>query len=183
MRRLLLPLLLLLWLPAAAQDSRYRGTNAAVEFPEGLDWINTAQPLTLAGLQGHIVLLDFWTYGCMNCVHVIPDLKALQEKYDEELVVIGVHSAKFSNEAVTDNIKMIAERYGRQEPIVNDAAFEIWRSYGMNAWPGFILIDPEGRVVGRHAGEGIFDLFDSILSGMIPVCEARRTPVRQPLHC
>src|SRR5690554_5093349 len=181
MRRLLLPLLLLLWLPAAAQDSRYLGTNAAVEFPEGLDWINTAQPLTLAGLQGRIVLLDFWTYGCINCVHVIPDLKALQDKYDEELVVIGVHSAKFTNEARTENIRLIADRYGREEPIVNDADFEIWRAYGMNAWPGFMLIDPEGNAVGRHAGEGIFDLFDGIISEMIPLFESRGTLQRQPL--
>src|SRR5690625_2548963 len=77
---------------------------------------------------------------------------------------------------------MIADLYCLQIAIVNDAAFEICLSYGMTSWSGFILIDPEGRVVGRHAGEGIFDLFDSIISEMIPVFEARGTLVRQPLQ-
>ena len=165
-----------------AQTEDWIGTLPAVEFPAGLDWINASEPVTLESLQGRIVLLDFWTYGCINCVHVIPDLKALQEKYPEELVVIGVHSAKFTNEAVTDNIRLIAERYGRSEPIVNDADFEIWRSYGMNAWPGFIVIDPEGNVVGRHSGEGIYALFDDVFSSMIDTFERRGTLQRQPLE-
>ena len=174
-------LALTLLLSQAVPAQEYVGQAPAREFPTGLDWINTDEPLTLAGLRGRIVLLDFWTYGCINCVHVIPDLAALQAKYDEELVVIGVHSAKFANEALTDNIALIAERYGRNEPIVNDADFAIWRSYGMNAWPGFVLIDPEGRIVGSHAGEGIFELFDHLIGSMIPIFENRGTLQRQPL--
>ena len=185
MNRLLpvfLAIMFLLPQAAPAQSEDWVGTVPAVEFPAGLDWINTEEPLTLQSLQGRIVLLDFWTYGCINCVHVIPDLKALQEKYAEELVVIGVHSAKFSNEAVTDNIRLIAERYGRFEPIVNDADFEIWRSYGMNAWPSFIVIDPEGRIVGRHSGEGIYAVFDEVIGSMIDTFERRGTLRRQPLE-
>ncbi len=185
MNRLLpvfLALLFLLPQAAPAQSEDWIGTVPAAEFPDGLDWINTDEPVSLESLRGRIVLLDFWTYGCINCVHVIPDLKALQEKYDEELVVIGVHSAKFTNEAVTDNIRLIAERYGRTEPIVNDGDFDIWRSYGMNAWPGFIVIDPEGRVVGRHSGEGIYPIFDEIFTSMIDTFERRGTLKRQPLE-
>lgn len=174
-------LLALAW-AQRAPDRNYVGSQPAIEFPAGLDWINTPEPLVLADLRGKVVLLDFWTYGCINCVHVIPELKALQEKYAEELVVIGVHSAKFSNEGETANIRLIAERYGRNEPIVNDRDFRIWRSYGMNAWPGFILIDPEGKILGRHAGEGIFDLFDGLISGMINVFEERGTLKRSPLQ-
>ena len=101
--------------PGSAQS--YVGRTPAPEFPPGLDWINTDRELTLEELRGKIVLLDFWTYGCINCIHVIPDLHALETKYADELVVIGVHSAKFYNESETDNIRMIAQRYDRTHQI------------------------------------------------------------------
>src|SRR5262249_57390257 len=74
-------------------------------------WLNTDKPLSLAALKGKVVLLDFWTYGCINCMHIIPDLKRLEKKYPNELVVIGVHSAKFENEKNTENIRRIILRY------------------------------------------------------------------------
>ena len=166
--------------PGSAQS--YVGRAPAPEFPPGLDWINTDRELTLEELRGKIVLLDFWTYGCINCIHVIPDLHALETKYADELVVIGVHSAKFYNESETDNIRMIAQRYDRTHPIVNDAAFAIWGQYGIRAWPSFILIDPDGNVLGRHEGEGIYDLFDEVIAGMIQVFEERGTLDRTPLE-
>lgn len=166
--------------PTIAQS--YVGRTPAVEFPPGLDWINTDAPLTLEELEGRVVLLDFWTYGCINCIHVIPDLHALEQKYASELVVIGVHSAKFYNESETENIRMIAERYDRTHPIVNDSAFTIWSSYGIRAWPSFILIDPEGNVLGRHEGEGIYDLFDGVIAGMITTFEERGTLDRTPIE-
>ncbi len=166
--------------PGAAQS--FVGRAPAPEFPPGLDWINTDRALTLEELRGKVVLLDFWTYGCINCIHVIPDLHALMAKYEDELVVIGVHSAKFYNESETANIRLIAERYGRTEPIVNDAAFTIWSEYGIRAWPSFILIDPEGNILGRHEGEGIYDLFDEVISGMVEVFDERGTLDRTPLQ-
>lgn len=159
----------------------YVGSAPAHEFPTGLDWLNTDKPLTLASLSGKIVLLDFWTYGCINCIHVIPDLKALEEKYANELVVIGVHSAKFLNEARTENIRLVAERYGRTEPIVNDAEFKIWQEYNISAWPSFVLIDPEGHILGRHAGEGIYQVFDDVIARVIDTFAARGTLDRTPL--
>jgi len=153
----------------------YVGTAPAHEFPPGLDWINTDKPLTLGDLRGKIVLLDFWTYGCINCIHVIPELQALEEKYADELVVIGVHSAKFLNESKTENIRLVAERYGRTEPIVNDLRFEVWKSYNVSAWPSFVLIDPEGNILGRHAGEGVYDAFDEDIAGMIDTFAERGT--------
>lgn len=159
----------------------YVGSAPAHEFPTGLDWINTDKPLPLSSLSGKIVLLDFWTYGCINCIHVIPDLKALEEKYPNELVVIGVHSAKFLNEARTENIRLVAERYGRTEPIVNDAEFKIWQDYNISAWPSFVLIDPEGHILGRHAGEGVYRVFDDVIAGMIDTFAARGTLDRTPL--
>jgi len=165
--------------PTAAQS--FVGSTLAREFPAGLDWVNTSRPLTLAELRGKVVVLDFWTYGCINCIHVIPDLKALEAKYPDELVVVGVHSAKFLNEAETVNIGLVAERYGRTEPIVNDAAFEVWRAYNVRAWPTLVLIDPEGNVLGRHEGEGAFEPLDAAIAGMIATFDARGTLVRTPL--
>jgi thiol-disulfide isomerase/thioredoxin len=89
----------------------YAGQVPAPEFPTNLDWLNTGRPLSLSELRGKVVLLDFWTYGCINCIHIIPDLKQLEEDFAEELVVIGVHSAKFENEGETENIRRIILRY------------------------------------------------------------------------
>ena len=80
------------------------GVVHAPAFPIDLDWLNTDRPLTMSDLEGKIVLLDFWTYGCINCMHVLPDLKRLEQKYGDELVVIGIHSAKFATEKETDAI-------------------------------------------------------------------------------
>lgn len=130
-------------------------------------WLNTDKPLTLAGLKGKVVLLDFWTYGCINCIHIIPDLKKLEKKYPNELVVIGVHSAKFDNEKDTENIRQIILRYEIEHPIVNDADFAIWRSYAVNAWPTRYLIDPAGYIIGRLSGEGGYEALDSAIAASI----------------
>ncbi|MDK2944432.1 MAG: hypothetical protein PWQ24_1147, partial [Mesotoga sp.] len=90
----------------------------AIEFPESSKWINVERPLTLADLRGYVVLLDFWTYCCINCIHVIPDLKWLEKKYeDSPFVVIGVHSAKFENEHDERNIRAAVQRYEIQHPV------------------------------------------------------------------
>ena len=117
-------LLLLATASARAQDGkggddvagRREGRVRAPELEGGRGWLNTERPLTLAALRGKVVLLDFWTYGCINCMHVIPDLKRLEEKYPKELVVIGVHSAKFENEKETENIRRIILRYQHRAP-------------------------------------------------------------------
>ena len=145
----------------------YAGTVPAPEFPTGLDWINTPQPLQLSELRGKIVLLDFWTYGCINCIHVIPDLKRLEAEYADELVVIGVHSAKFLNEGETENIRQVVMRYGVDHPVVNDKDFAVWRNWGAQAWPTIALIDPAGNVVGMQAGEGVYDVVQPVIEGLV----------------
>jgi thiol-disulfide isomerase/thioredoxin len=130
-------------------------------------WLNTDKPLSLAGLKGKVVLLDFWTYGCINCIHIIPDLNRLEKKYPNELVVIGVHSAKFENEKDIENIRRIILRYEIEHPIVNDADFNIWRSYAVNAWPTRYLIDPAGYIIGRLSGEGSYDVLDQTIGDTI----------------
>ena len=130
-------------------------------------WLNTDKPLSLAGLKGKVVLLDFWTYGCINCMHIIPDLKKLEKKYPNELVVIGVHSAKFENEKDTENIRRIILRYEIEHPIVNDADFRIWKAYAVKAWPTRYLIDPAGYVIGKLSGEGGYEALDKVIGDTI----------------
>ena len=130
-------------------------------------WLNTDKPLSLAGLKGKVVLLDFWTYGCINCIHIIPDLKKLEKKYPNELVVIGVHSAKFENEKDTENIRRIILRYEIEHPIVNDADFKIWNAYAVKAWPTRYLIDPAGYVIGKLSGEGSYEALDKVIGDTI----------------
>ena len=144
-----------------------RGRVRAPELAGGRGWLNTDKPLSLAALRGKVVLLDFWTYGCINCMHIIPDLKKLEKKYPNELVVIGVHSAKFENEKDTENIRRIVLRYEIEHPIVNDADFAIWKSYTVNAWPTRYLIDPAGYIIGKLSGEGGYEALDKAIADSI----------------
>lgn len=145
----------------------YEGRAAAATFPPGLDWLNVDRPLTMQGLRGKIIILDFWTYGCINCIHMIPVLEQIEEKYADEVVVIGVHSAKFETEGQTDNLRQIVQRYDLHHPVINDNAFTVWQTYGVRAWPTTVIIDPRGNVVVREAGEIPFAAFDAYLSGMV----------------
>jgi len=167
--RWLVVLMFGLWLSgtSAAQDERFVGRTPAPDFPPGLDWLNVEQPLSLSDLRGKIVLLDFWTYGCINCIHMVPVLSEVGAKYHREVVIISVHSAKFTNEGQTDNLRQIVRRYGIEHPVVNDRDFAIWRSYGISAWPSFVVIDPRGNVVARDVGEIPFSIFDTYLGAMI----------------
>jgi DNA-binding beta-propeller fold protein YncE len=153
----------------------------APELAGAVDWLNVPAPLSLAALRGKVVLLDFWTYGCINCMHILPALRRLEEKYRRELVVIGVHSAKFANERKSENIAHVLVRYDIDHPVANDARFEIWRAYGARAWPTLVLVDPEGYVVASASGEGTTDAFDRAIAAVIQVFDARglidRTPI------
>jgi len=162
-------------------SSRERGRVRAPELEGGRGWLNTDKPLSIAGLRGKVVLLDFWTYGCVNCMHVIPDLKRLEEKYPNELVVIGVHSAKFENEKETENIRRIVLRYGLEHPVVNDADFRIWNSYAVRAWPTQVLIDTAGYVVGQVAGEGHYVDLDGAIGKLVAEAKQRGTLDARPL--
>jgi len=135
----------------------------APELTGGASWFNVSKPLTLADLKGKVVLLDFWTYCCINCMHIIPDLKKLETKYSKELVVIGVHSAKFQNEREAENIRQAILRYEIEHPVINDSNFAIWQAYGARAWPTLVLIDPEGNIVGSDTGEGHYEILDKLI--------------------
>jgi DNA-binding beta-propeller fold protein YncE len=164
------------------QMPEYEGKVNAPEFPAQLEWLNTERPLSIRELRGKIVLLDFWTYCCINCIHVIPDLKKLEKKYPNELVVIGVHSAKFTTERETDNIRQAILRYEIEHPVVNDSGMDVWQQYVVNAWPTLVLIDPAGKVVGRKSGEGVFAPFDQAISSLIEIFDAKKLLDRRPLN-
>jgi len=175
--------------PALAQDNApsFMGNPdvPAPEFPADLDWLNVPHGLSFEeDLRGKIVVLDFWTYGCINCIHMIPILRQLEEKYADELVVIGVHSAKFANEGNTDNIRQIVQRYELRHPVINDSEFEVWNTYrplGVNAWPTFVVIDPRGNYLGAQSGEVPFDAFDRLINAMVNEFDALGEINREPI--
>ena len=154
----------------------------APELRGGAEWFNVAGPLSIRALRGKVVLLDFWTYGCVNCMHILPDLKRLENKYGDALVVIGVHSAKFDNERQPENIRRIIVRYDITHPVVNDASFAIWKAYGARAWPTQVLIDPEGYVVATASGEGKAEAFDRAIAAVINVFDEQGMIDRRPLQ-
>ena len=146
--------------------------SAPIRAPEltgAVDWLNVDAPLTLADLRGKVVLLDFWTYGCVNCMHLLPGLARLEAKYRDALVVIGVHSAKFANERDSGNLRLILEHYGITHPVANDAELKVWREYTVRAWPTLVLIDPAGYIVAGASGEGRLDAFDEAIAAVIQV--------------
>lgn len=162
-------------------SAQERGRVRAPEIAGGSGWLNTDKPLSLAALKGKIVLLDFWTYGCINCIHIIPDLKKLEEKYANQLVVIGVHSAKFKNEKETENIRRIILRYEIEHPVYNDSEYAVWQSYAVRAWPTQVLIDPAGYIVGGVSGEGNYDVIDEAIGKLVEEFRKRGELNEEPL--
>ena len=157
------------------------GRVMAVEFPEYAQWVNTGRDYRMSDFRGKVVLLDFWTYCCINCMHVLPDLKRLERKYPE-LVVVGVHSAKFTGEREVENIREAVVRYDIEHPVINDYRFELWNAYSVRAWPSFVLIDPMGGIAGKANGEGLYDLFDQNIGKMIEQFRSRGLINPQPIE-
>ncbi|MCB5183083.1 NHL domain-containing thioredoxin family protein, partial [Streptomyces antimicrobicus] len=140
--------------PTPAPASR----RARVRAPELVGkggWLNTGgEELSLAALRGRIVILDFWTFCCINCLHVLDELRELEEKHRDTVVMIGVHSPKFVHEAEHAAVVDAVERYGVHHPVLDDPELATWKQYAVRAWPTLVVIDPEGYVVAQHAGEG-----------------------------
>ncbi|MEZ0224306.1 MAG: thioredoxin-like domain-containing protein [Alphaproteobacteria bacterium] len=157
----LLAFVLLSVAPARAAD------NYAMLFNDKQMWLNTARPVTVDDAKGRAVLLDFWTYGCINCMQVVPDLKALEAEFGDSLLVIGVHSAKFAGERDGSRILAAAKRFGVTHPVINDSAFRVWDSFRVEAWPTLILLGPDGTEVDRYAGEGHKDEIQSDIKGVL----------------
>jgi thiol-disulfide isomerase/thioredoxin/sugar lactone lactonase YvrE len=157
----------------------YAAAVNAPDFPPALDWLNTDRPLSIKDLRGKVVLLDFWTSGCVNCRHVMPRLRRLARKYANELAVIGVHSAKFPGEKDTAAVEQAVRRLSVDHPVVNDRDRRVWREYAVSSWPTVMLIDPRGKVVGVHEGEFTLDEMDAAIARLIG--ESERRLDRRPL--
>ncbi|MFV2008530.1 MULTISPECIES: NHL domain-containing thioredoxin family protein [unclassified Micromonospora] len=153
-------------------------TAPRVRAPElnGRQWLNTGdRELSLRELRGRIVLLDFWTFCCVNCLHVLDELRPLEEKYAEVLVVIGVHSPKFAHERDPAAVAAAVERYGVSHPVLDDPDLDMWQQYAARAWPTLVLVDPEGYVVATMAGEGHADGLAREIGQLIRTHEAKGT--------
>ncbi|MFI1832322.1 thioredoxin-like domain-containing protein [Streptomyces olivaceoviridis] len=139
-------------------------------------WLNTGdQQYTLADLRGRIVVLDFWTFCCINCLHVLDELRELEEKHRDTLVVIGVHSPKFAHEAEHQAVVDAVERYDVAHPVLDDPELATWKQYAVRAWPTLVVIDPEGYVVAQHAGEGHVHAIERLVTELEAEHEAKGT--------
>jgi len=133
----------------------------APEFTGIERWFNSP-PLTMAGLKGRVVLVEFWTYECINCLHVMPHVKQWHQRYhDQGLVVVGVHTPEYDEERVAANVKAAIERFGIQYPVAQDNGYSTWDAYGNRFWPAMYLVDRDGKIVYRHYGEGDYDVTEA----------------------
>ena len=148
----------------------------------GIGWINTAGPIDIKDLHGKFVLLDFWCYCCINCMHIMPELKTLEHAYPNNLAVIGVHTAKFEAEQDSRNITDAVLRYEIEHPVVNDAHQAIWTRYEVGSWPTIVLIDPDGYLIYMHGGETKAEVLDNFLKSAVPYYRGKKLLDERPLR-
>jgi thiol-disulfide isomerase/thioredoxin len=139
---------------AAPSPQAAQGEHPAPEF-QGIDtWLNS-EPLSMAKLHGQVVLVDFWTFDCVNCRNTLPHVESWHEKYkDKGLVVVGVHTPEYAFERPTENVKRAIEKLKVGYAVAQDNSYATWRAYGNQYWPAVYLIDKQGRIVYSHFGEG-----------------------------
>ncbi len=156
---------------AAGLAAPRRGGTAATPAPEfaGLEgWLNTASPLTLAGLRGKVVLVDFWTYSCINCRRTVPYLNRWQAEYGAAgLQVVGIHTPEFGFERARPNVEAAIREFGIRYPVGQDNAFRTWRAWSNRAWPAFYLLDRDGRIVLLREGEGHAQELEGAIRGLL----------------
>lgn len=157
----------------------HMASRARVRAPELIGkggWLNTGgNDLTLTDLRGRIVILDFWTFCCVNCLHVLDELRELEERHRDSVVIIGVHSPKFVHEADHQAVVDAVERYGVEHPVLDDPELATWKQYAVRAWPTLVVIDPEGYVVAQHAGEGHAHAIETLVEELIAEHGAKGT--------
>src|SRR4051812_41242916 len=167
---------------AADPPPQDRARVPAPDFTGAGRRLNTDKPVAINDLRGQLVILDFWTYCCINCMHVFPDLKFLEEKYkDKPLVVIGVHSGKFDQEKDAQHIKNAVLRHNIAHPVAVDSDYAIWNSYGVRSWPTLVVVDPEGYVLGGLSGEGHREQLDQVISKLMEIHSTKGTLAKSPL--
>jgi thiol-disulfide isomerase/thioredoxin len=152
-----------------------------VRAPElrGRGWLNTGgQELSLSDFRGRFLLLDFWAFCCINCLHVLDELRPLEEKYGDALVIVGVHSPKFAHEGEAAAVRAAVERYEVGHPVLDDPELITWQNYTARAWPTLVLVDPNGYIVAQYSGEGHAHALDALLAELVAEHETAGTLTR-----
>ncbi len=147
----------------------------------GDTWLGTTtQQLGIESFRGRFLLLDFWTLCCVNCHHVLAELRELEDKYDDVLTVVGVHSPKFEHEKLADTVLQAIHRHDIHHPVLNDPDMTTWSAYGVRAWPTLVLVDPEGNIAATYSGEGHGHAIDALLSELVDIHDKKGTLERGP---
>lgn len=134
----------------------------------GRAWLNTGgADLALEDLRGKIVVLDFWTFCCVNCLHVLDELRPVEEKWADEVVVVGVHSPKFEFEKDPDALAANVERYEVTHPVLDDPELRTWSEYAVRAWPTLVVLDTHGRIASSMSGEGHAENLDALIAALV----------------
>lgn len=161
---------------AVSQTSPARLPRVRASELVGRGWLNTGgRDVTLADLRGKVVVLDFWTFCCINCLHVLDELRELEEQYRDVLVIVGVHSPKFVHEADPVALAAAVERYEVHHPVLDDPDLTTWSAYTARAWPTLVVVDPEGYVVAHMAGEGHRRNLEILVADLVAEHEAKGT--------
>ena len=130
-------------------------------------WLNS-DPLTIESLRGRVVLVDFWTYGCYNCLNTLPALKRFDAGYrDQGLTIIGVETPEFDGEKRLEDLRQQVQKRGIRYPVVTDYNADTWRAYHVGAWPTVVILDKEGRVRWTHIGEGLYEEQERVIRQLL----------------
>ncbi len=155
---------------ASSPESMLRvaeATRTAPEFTGLKTWFNSA-PLRMADLRGKIVLVDFWTYGCVNCVNTLPHVVKLQEKYGSKgLVIVGIHTPEFPFEKSSSNVQAALKRHGITYAVAQDNDSATWNAYSNRYWPAQYIVDQRGKIVFQHDGEGQYEQMDRLIGQLL----------------
>jgi thiol-disulfide isomerase/thioredoxin len=166
----------LAWPQADAHGKDPTASATAPDFAGGGAWINS-EPLSLPQLRGKVVLVEFWTYSCINCLRVLPRVSQWHQRYaGQGLVVVGVHTPEYGYERVGANVRAAVERLGVAYPVVQDNGYRIWNAYGNQYWPALYLIDRQGRIVYRHYGEGEYAATEAAIRAQLARPSAAAAP-------
>ncbi|WP_442490338.1 thioredoxin-like domain-containing protein [Kineococcus mangrovi] len=150
------------------------GPRVRAPRPTGRRWLNSPE-LSWPDLRGSVVLLDFWTSSCVNCLHVLEELRPLQDRFAGVLVTVGVHSPKFPHEAAPGALEAAVARLGVDHPVLDDADLTTWRAYAVRAWPTLVLVDPQGYVVASVSGEGHAAELEALVAQLVEEHRQRGT--------
>ncbi|SAL39142.1 redoxin domain-containing protein [Caballeronia cordobensis] len=158
---------------AGVQATQPQNGAQAPDFAGIDNWVNSA-PLDLKQLRGKVVLVDFWTFDCINCVHTLPHVKEWYSRYrDKGLVVVGVHTPEYTFERDLGNLQNAVKKYGIEYPVAQDNRYATWNAYNNQYWPALYLIDQNGKIVYSHFGEGRYAQTEDAIRGLLGLSEKK----------